>query len=202
MPDEFCFGFENLMTSGAHTLYRSSNEKWRHIRFCSFHKAKKWRFDLPRFPSICNPSGSFPFKPRVGRCCRHTPSTLKVKLLAKDNISLSFWRKITESRLSSNGGFYTFAKLMLLRLLVRDWVITLSEIADNLRNNLDEVLLAMVCTVYIGNIYNRSRFSLKVNTVEARYPRACGGKDKLNRIVEVSIQFPYLLVNTVFLCKK
>ena len=25
----------------------------------------------------------------------------------------------------------------------------------------------MVCTVYIGNIYNRSRFSLKVNTVEA-----------------------------------
>ena len=82
-------------------------------------------------------------------------------------------------------------------------MITLSEIADNVRNNLDEVLLAMVCTVYIGNIYNRSRFSLKaVNTVEARYPRACGGKDKLNRIVEVSILFPYLLVNTVFLCKK
>ena len=56
----------------------------------------------------------------------------------------------------------------------------------------------MVCTVYIGNIHNRSRFSLKVNTVEARYPRACGGKDKLNRIVEVSILFPYLLLNTVF----
>ena len=81
-------------------------------------------------------------------------------------------------------------------------MITLSEIADNVGNNLDEVLLAMVCTVYIGNIDNRSRFSLKVNTVEARYPRACGGKDKLNRIVEVSILFPYLLVNTVFLCKK
>ena len=46
----------------------------------------------------------------------------------------------------------------LLVLVVRDGVITLSEIADNVRNNLDEVLLAMVCTVYIGNIYNRSRF--------------------------------------------
>ena len=160
---------------------------------------------MPRFSSICNPSGSFPFNPRVGRCCRHIPSTLKVKLLAKDHISLLFWRKITESLLSSNGEFYTFSKLMLFRLLVlvvRDWVITLSEIADNVRNNLDEVLRAMVCTVYIGNIYNRSRFSLKVNTVEARYPRACGGKDKLNRIVEVSILFPHLLVNTVFLCKK
>ena len=78
-------------------------------------------------------------------------------------------------------------------------MITLSEIADNVRNNLDEVLLAMVCTLYIVNIYYRSRFSLKLNTVEARYPR---GKDKLNRIVEVSILFPYLLVNTVFLCEK
>ena len=28
----------------------------------SFHKAKKWRFDLPRFSSICNPSGSFSFQ--------------------------------------------------------------------------------------------------------------------------------------------
>ena len=81
-------------------------------------------------------------------------------------------------------------------------MITLSEIADNVRNNLDEVLLAMVCTVYNRNIYNRSRFFLKVNTVEARYPRACGGRDKLNRIVEVSILFPYLLGITVFLCKK
>ena len=81
-------------------------------------------------------------------------------------------------------------------------MITLSEIADNVRKNLDEVLLAMVCTVYIGNIHNRSRFSLKVNTIEPRYPFDCGGKDKLNRIVEVSILFPYLLVNTVFFCKK
>ena len=131
----------------------------------SFHQAKKWRFDLPRFSSICNPSGSFTFKLRVGRCCRHIPSTLKLKLLAKDNISLLFWRKITESPLSSNGGYYTFAKLMLFRLLVvvvRDWVITLSETAHDVRNDLDEVLLAMVCTVYNGNIYNRSRFSLKV----------------------------------------
>ena len=135
----------------------------------SFHKAKKWRFDLPRFSSICNPSGSVPIKLRVGSCCRHIPSTLKLKLLAKDNISLLFWRKITESLLSSNGGFYTFAKLMLFRLLVlvvRDWVITLSEIAHDVRNDLDEVLLAMVCTVYNGNIDNRSRFSLKVGVSE------------------------------------
>ena len=81
-------------------------------------------------------------------------------------------------------------------------MLTLNEIAYNVRNNLDEVLLAIVCTVYNGNIFNRSRFFLKVETVEARYPRACGGKDKLNRIVEVSIIFPYLLVNTVFLCRK
>ena len=135
----------------------------------SFYKAKKWRFDLPRFSSICNPSGSLPIKLRVGSCCRHVPSTLKLKLLAKDNISLLFWRKITESLLSSNGGFYTFAKLMLFRLLVlviRDWVITLSEIAHDVRNDLDEVLLAMVCTVYNGNIDNRSRFSLKVGVSE------------------------------------
>ena len=72
----------------------------------------------------------------------------------------------------------------------------------NVRNNLDEVLLAMVCTEYNGNIYNRSRFFLKVNKVEVRYPRACGGKDKLNCIVKVSILFPYLLVKYVFLCKK
>ena len=54
---------------------------------------------------------------------------------------------------------------MLFRLLVvvvRDCVITLSEIAHDVRNDLDEVLLAMVCTVYNGNIYIRSRFSLKV----------------------------------------
>ena len=120
----------------------SSNKKWRHIRFKLFHKAKKWRFDLPTFSPICNPSGSSPFKLRVGRCCRHIPSTSKLKLLAKDNISLLFWRKITGSLLSSNGGYYTFAKLMVFRLLVvvvRDWVITLSEIAHDVRNDLDEV---------------------------------------------------------------
>ena len=32
----------------------------------------------------------------------------------------------------------------------------------DVRNDLDEVLLATVCTVYNGNIYNRSRFSLEV----------------------------------------
>ena len=45
-------------------------------------------------------------------------------------------------------------------------MITLSEIAHDVRNDLDEVLLAMVCTVYNGNIYNRSRFSLKVGVSE------------------------------------
>ena len=30
------------------------------------------------------------------------------------------------------------------------------------------------------------------------YPRACSGKDKLNRILKVSILLPYLLLNTVF----
>ena len=42
----------------------------------------------------------------------------------------------------------------LLRLLVlafRDSVITLSAIAYNVNNNLDEVLLAPVCAVYYGN---------------------------------------------------
>jgi len=70
-----------------------------------------------------------------------------------------------ESLLSSNGGFYTHLKLVLFRLLVlivRDSVITLSAIAYNVNNNLDEVLLAIVCTVYSGNIFNRSRFFLKV----------------------------------------
>ena len=64
----------------------------------------------------------------------------------------------------------------LLVLVVRDLVITISAIAYNVNNNLNEVLLAVVCTVYYGNMFNRSRFFLKVNTVEALYPRACGGK--------------------------
>ena len=83
-------------------------------------------------------------------------------------------------------------KLVLFRLLVltvRDSVIPLSAVAYNVNNNVDEVLLAIVCTV-------------KVITVEVLYPRACGGKDMLNRIHKVSILFPYLLLNTGFLCKK
>ena len=63
-----------------------------------------------------------------------------------------------------------------LVLIVRDSVITLSAIAYNVNNNLDEVLLATVCTVYYGSMFNRSRFFLKVNTVEALYPRECDGK--------------------------
>ena len=59
---------------------------------------------------------------------------------------------------------------MLLRflvLVVRDSVITLSEIAYNLNNNLDEVLLVIVCTVYSGNIVTRSRLVLKVAVTRA-----------------------------------
>ena len=82
-------------------------------------------------------------------------------------------------------------------------MITLSEIAYNVRNNVDEVLLATVFTVYNGNIFNRSRLVLKVvvseHSVEAQYPRACGGNNKMNRILQVSILLPYLLLNTVSL---
>ena len=35
-----------------------------------------------------------------------------------------------------------------------------------------------------------------MNTVEALYTRAFGGKDKLNRILKVSILVPYLLLST------
>ena len=59
---------------------------------------------------------------------------------------------------------------MLLRLLVivvRDSVITLSAIAYNVKNNLDEVLLAIVYTVYSGNIITRSRLVLKVAVTRA-----------------------------------
>lgn len=72
--------------------------------------------------------------------------------------------------MSSNGGFYTFAKLVLFQLLVlvvRDLVIALSAIAYNVNNNLDEVLLAIVCTVYSGNIITRSRLVLKVAVTRA-----------------------------------
>ena len=70
----------------------------------------------------------------------------------------------------------------LLVLVARDLVITLSEIAYNVSNNLNEVLLAMVFTVYNGNIFNRSHFIEKVvvseHTVKAQYPRACGGQQQ------------------------
>ena len=59
---------------------------------------------------------------------------------------------------------------MLLRLLVivvRDSVITLSAIAYNVKNNLDEVLLAIVYTVYSGNIITRSHLVLKVAVTRA-----------------------------------
>ena len=62
-----------------------------------------------------------------------------------------------ESLSSSSGEFYTFAKLVSFRLLVlvvRDLVIPISAIAYNVNSNLDEVLLAIVCTVYYGNIIN------------------------------------------------
>ena len=65
---------------------------------------------------------------------------------------------------------HTFAKLMLLRLfviVVRDSVITLSAIVYNVNNNLDEVLLAIVYTVYSGNIITRSRLVLKVALTRA-----------------------------------
>jgi len=67
--------------------------------------------------------------------------------------------------LSSYGEFYTFAKLVLFRILilvVRDSVITLSAIAYNVNNNQDEVLVAIVFTVYHGDIINSSRLIPKV----------------------------------------
>ena len=82
-------------------------------------------------------------------------------------------------------------------------MITLSEIAYNVRNNLDEALLAIIFTVYNRNIFNGSRLVLKVvvseHSVEAQYPRACGGNNKMSRILKVSNLFPYLLLNTVSL---
>ena len=89
----------------------------------------------------------------------------------KENSLVLFWRTITESLLSSNGGFYTFAKLVLFRLLVlvvRDSVITLSEIAYNVNNNQDKVLLPIVCTVYFGNIHVITRSHLVVRVAVTR----------------------------------
>ena len=62
-----------------------------------------------------------------------------------------------------NGGFFTFAKLVLFQLLVlvvRDSVITLSGIAYNVSNNLDGVLPAIACTMYHGNIFLKVSLSL------------------------------------------
>ena len=56
--------------------------------------------------------------------------------------------------------------LRLLVLVVRDLVITLSAIAYNVDNNLDEVLLA-ICTVYSGNIITRSRLVVKIAVTRA-----------------------------------
>ena len=56
-----------------------------------------------------------------------------------------FRRKKRESLLSSNERVYTFAKLVLFRLLVlvdRDSVMTISAVVYNVNNNLDEVTLA------------------------------------------------------------
>ena len=55
----------------------------------------------------------------------------------------------------------------LLVLVVRDLVITISAIAYTVNNNLDEVLLAIVCTVCYGNIINRSRLAPKVAVTRA-----------------------------------
>ena len=87
----------------------------------------------------------------------------------------------------------------LLLLIVRDSVITLSAIAYNVNNNLDEVLLAIVCTVYYGNMFNRSRFFLKLNSVV----KLCIHVGLVeNRILKVSILFLYILFNTFILCKE
>ena len=142
-----------------------------------FHKARKWRLDFiySRFPCICKPSVSFHFKRRMERCYKHISSTFLAYISGKENSLVLFWRIITESLLSSNGGFYTFARRVLFRLLVlvfRDSVIMLSAIAYNVNNNLDEVLLAIVCTVYPGNIITKSRFALfwKSLSPELLYP--------------------------------
>ena len=67
------------------------------------------------------------------------------KLSGKENILKLFRRKKRESLLSSNERVYTFAKLVLFRLLVlvdRDSVMTISAVVYNVNNNLDEVTLA------------------------------------------------------------
>ena len=84
----------------------------------------------------------------------------------------------------------------LLVLIVRDSVIKLNEITSNVNNNLDKVLLAIVYTVDYGNIHNRSRFLLKLNSFQALHVRLVE-----NRILKVGMQLKYVLLNSFFLCK-
>ena len=56
--------------------------------------------------------------------------------------------------------------LRLLVLVVRDSVITLSAIAYNVNNNLDENM-PIVCTVYYGNMITRSRLVVIVAVTRA-----------------------------------
>ena len=67
----------------------------------------------------------------------------------------------------------------LLRLLVlafRDSVITLRAIACNVNNNLDEVLLAIVCTVYSGNIRWSTRDMLQTKKKRCKQKRNAANK--------------------------
>ena len=85
--------------------------------------------------------------------------------------------------------------LRLLVLVVRDSVITLSAIVYNVNNNLDEVLLAIVCTVYSGNIIIRSRLFLKVAVTRALLllAQVHWYRDKLDRMLkEAEGQYPVL----------
>ena len=71
----------------------------------------------------------------------------------------------------------------LLVLVVRDSVIAQSAIAYNVNNNLDEVLLAIVCSVYYGNIITRSRLVLKVAVTRALVVNiSCGVVEETNWI--------------------
>ena len=88
--------------------------------------------------------------------------------------------------------------LRLLVLVVRDSVITLSAIAYNVNNNLDEVLLAIVYTAYSGNIITRSRLFLKVAVTRGFVALGSSTlphwyRDKLDRMLkEAEGQYPVL----------
>jgi len=65
---------------------------------------------------------------------------------------------------------------------VRDLVITLSTKAYNVNNNLDEVLLAIVCIAFHENIITRSSLVPKVAVIRAFVAlgsRVYGRRDKL-----------------------